>query len=104
MTKLEQNLNKHLHGQPLAKNAVLSSLKSHFDISLEKSSHNKALVLSFHGPVGVGKNYAAMFIVDSLFDKGVRSKFFIHFIASRDFSSTKNEQIIDYKVYFLFLF
>jgi ATP-dependent Clp protease ATP-binding subunit ClpA len=102
LTRLELNLNKHLHGQPLAINTLVNALKSHFDASFEKSTYKKALVLSLHGPTGVGKNYASKFIVESLFEKGVRSKFFKHFIASRDFY--KNDRIAEYKVFFIKLY
>ena len=49
-SKLEINLDKHLYGQPLVKKALLSSLKGHFQLDEPR----KSLVLSFHGPAGVG--------------------------------------------------
>ena len=51
ITKLENKLEKHLYGQPLVVNTLLSALKAHFILKDPK----KALVLSFHGSTGVGK-------------------------------------------------
>ena len=43
-----------------------------------------------------GKNYVVQFIANSLFARGVRSKFFKLFIASRDFPH--NDKIDEYRV------
>lgn len=85
-------MNKNLFGQPLVKNTLINALKSHFSIKNPK----KALVLSFHGSTGVGKNFVSQFIADSLFAKGSRSKFYKHFISTKDFPH--NEKVKEYKV------
>ena len=38
-----------------------------------KSPSDKALVMSFHGWTGSGKNFVAKFIAESLFRKGIKS-------------------------------
>ena len=47
----------HLFGQPLVTQVVTRTLRSH----IRKSSPSKALVLSFHGWTGGGKNYVAKY-------------------------------------------
>ena len=89
---MEHNLNKHLFGQPLVKNTLINALKSHFSIKNPK----KALVLSFHGSTGVGKNFVSQFIAESLFAKGIRSKYYKQFISTKDFPH--NDKINEYKV------
>lgn len=91
-TRLEDNLNKSLFGQPMVKNTIVSALKGHFNLNGPK----KALVMSFHGSTGVGKNFVIQFIANSMFERGVKSKFFKLFIASRDFPH--NEKIDEYRV------
>ena len=121
-TMLEENLSHSLFGQPFVKNTVVNALRGHFHLNGPK----KALVLSFHGSTGVGtftfyfcilwwtieinlitsffffigKNFVVQFIANSLFARGVRSKFFKLFIASRDFPH--NEKIDEYRVCFCF--
>jgi hypothetical protein len=88
---LDENLNKYLFGQPLVKNTIVNALKGHFNLNGPK----KALVMSFHGSTGVGKNYVVQFIANSMFERGIKSKFFKLFIASRDFPH--NEKIDEYR-------
>jgi len=75
----------------MVKNTVVNALRGHFNLNGPK----KALVLSFHGSTGVGKNFVVQFIANSLFARGVRSKFFKLFIASRDFPH--NDKIDEYR-------
>lgn len=89
---LSAKLDKYLFGQPLVKRILLSSLKGHFHLR----DPQKALVLSFHGSTGVGKNFVSQIVAESLFLKGVKSKYFKQFVATRDFPH--NEKINDYKV------
>lgn len=90
-TNLENKLNKYLYGQPLVKNTLVAALKSHFVLENQR----KALVLSFHGSTGVGKNYVTQFVAESLFERGVRSRYFKQFIATKDFPH--NDKINEYK-------
>ena len=89
---LESDLKKTLFGEPLVQQTILSSIKSHF--LLENPS--KALVLSFHGPTGTGKNYVAKIIVENLYKKGLNSKFIHYFVGSRDYPH--NKHVEEYKV------
>jgi hypothetical protein len=89
---LELNLNRNLFGQPLVKNTLITALKSHFSIKNPK----KALVLSFHGSTGVGKNFVSQFIAEILFSKGIKSKYYKQFISTKDFPH--NEKVNEYKV------
>jgi hypothetical protein len=110
---LESSLNKNLFGQPLVTTTLINALKGHFSIKEPK----KALVLSFHGSTGVGKNFVSQFIgklidliaffffnflifiyfkAESLFLKGIKSKYFKQFISTRDFPH--NEKLTEYKV------
>lgn len=91
LAKLEQKLNKNLFGQPLVKNTLYTALKGHYSLKEPK----KALVLSFHGSTGVGKNFVSQFVAESLFKKGTRSKFFKQFISTKDFPH--NNKINEYK-------
>jgi hypothetical protein len=90
-TKLESSLEKYLYGQPLVKNTLISALKSHIVLN----NHRKALVLSFHGTTGVGKNFVTQLVAEALYEKGTRSRFFKQFIATKDFPH--NERIAEYK-------
>jgi ATP-dependent Clp protease ATP-binding subunit ClpA len=94
---LDDNLNKYLFGQPLVKNTIVNALKGHFNLNGQK----KALVMSFHGSTGVGKNFVVQFIANAMFERGIKSKFFKLFIASRDFPH--NEKIDEYRVSFFFV-
>lgn len=59
---LKYNLTNKLHGQPFVSGRVYSSIIRH----IESSEPKKPLVLSFHGPTGTGKNYAAKIIADAV--------------------------------------
>ncbi len=90
-TGLELKLNEYLYGQPLVKSTLLSALKGHFELK----NPRKALVLSFHGSTGVGKNYVSHFVAESLFLKGIRSRYFKLFVATKDFPH--NDRVSEYK-------
>ena len=89
---LSTKLDRYLFGQPLVKRILLSSLKGHFNLR----DPQKALVLSLHGSTGVGKNFVSQIVAESLFLKGVKSKYFKQFVATRDFPH--NGKINEYKV------
>jgi len=77
MARLEQSLADSLFGQHLVTRIVTRSIRAH----VKKSEPKKALVMSFHGWTGSGKNYVAKFIVESLFKLGMKSKF-VHLLIS----------------------
>lgn len=78
---LRDNLEKHVFGQHIVIDTVVKSLKSH----LLKKEPKKALALSFHGMTGSGKNYVSEFIAESLYEKGLKSKYVHTFISTTHF-------------------
>ncbi|CAL1538967.1 unnamed protein product [Lymnaea stagnalis] len=77
ITGLESDLAMKLHGQHLVQKTVIGHIKGH----LRSPSPPKALVLSFHGPTGVGKNFVSRIIAENLYKDGLRSKF-VHLISA----------------------
>lgn len=59
------NLGNHLFGQHIALKIVPNAIKRH----LNDRNPPKALVLSFHGHVGVGKNHLASLIANEIYTK-----------------------------------
>lgn len=84
---------KNVFGQHLAHQVVSRALKSHVRRS---STPSKALVLSFHGYTGGGKNFVSKFIAESLYKKGLKSTFVHLFIATLHFP--KDELADEYKL------
>ena len=93
VTKFEDSFDKHVFGQHIVKEMVSKQLRAH----LRKDSPKKALVLSFHGWTGSGKNYVAKYIAESLFRKGQRSDFVKIYISTVDFPDESKVDI--YKVF-----
>ena len=89
---------RKLFGQDLVIDVLVNIITAH----VNNPSPPKPLVLSFHGPTGVGKTHVSNIIVDHLFSKKLESAFF------RKFSSTVNFKLAaeadNYKVIFLFTF
>lgn len=87
------DLRSNVFGQPIAIDTILMSLKHHF----QNTKHpTKALVLSFHGPPGVGKNFVSQLILQNLFKMGRKTGFVHFFRGSVDFPNKKH--INEYKV------
>lgn len=63
---------------------------------VDSEGPSKALVLSFHGTTGVGKNYASGMIVDRLYRRGTKSHFVKQYIATVDFQS--HDDVNSYRV------
>lgn len=81
-----------MFGQPLVTELV-NILSAHKESVYDKNKPNKkALVISFHGWSGVGKNYAASIIAEALYRKGMRSKFVRVFMGKKDFDCTDLEK------------
>ena len=85
VTKFEEYFDKYVFGQHIVRNVVKKALRSHFKKIVQEKS-NKALVLSFHGWTGTGKNYVATFIAKSLFKEGMKSGFVQIFISTVHFT------------------
>lgn len=73
--------NSILHGQPLVKQIVIPSLNGHF----KNKDPKKALVLSFHGWAGTGKNFVSRLIAENLYLKGMKSNYVHLFISTKHF-------------------
>ena len=71
ISALERDFTSLLHAQHLVSHPVSAAIQSHLD----NPDPPKALVLSFLGPTGVGKNFVSDIIADSLFQGGRRNKF-----------------------------
>lgn len=85
-------MNEKLYGQHLASSKVLELIGSH----VKSENPSKPLVLSFHGPVGVGKTYVSQTIAKYMYVDGVHSKF-VHLISAvRDFPFERKVSV--YKV------
>ncbi|XP_076467526.1 torsin-1A-like [Babylonia areolata] len=69
-TALYTELDGRLYGQHLVKQVVTSHVKGH----VRTRSPVKALVLSFHGPTGTGKNHVSRIVAEALYKKGLRSQ------------------------------
>lgn len=67
---LEADLNRQLHGQHLAKEVVVQAVRGF----LQSPQPQKALVLSFHGWSGTGKNFVARMLASHLYRDGLKSK------------------------------
>uniref|UniRef100_A0A914X0Y7 Torsin n=1 Tax=Plectus sambesii TaxID=2011161 RepID=A0A914X0Y7_9BILA len=88
-TGMRTALNQRLHGQHLVLQTVVQALKAHFD----DDSPQKALVLSFHGWTGGGKNLVSSIIAEHLYAKGMKSPFVHLFVTSFDFPHSENVDI-----------
>ena len=86
---LEQSLGENLFGQHLVTSLVSRAVRAH----VRKKDPKKALVMSFHGWTGSGKNFVAKFIVESLFKLGMSSKFVHLFISTLHFPNSEQSDI-----------
>lgn len=89
---LETSLKEHLFGQHIARDVVTQAIKAHFGEHTPK----KALVLSFNGLSGSGKTFVSQFIINSLYESGLRSKY-AHFFNGRNHFALESKADI-YKV------
>ncbi|XP_021364394.1 torsin-1A-like [Mizuhopecten yessoensis] len=76
-TALRRSLDLHVYGQHLCTSAVINHLRAH----TRSASPSKALALSFHGSTGTGKNFVSKIIAESLYRKGMKSKY-VHLISA----------------------
>jgi len=80
-----------VHGQHLVYDLVSRALQSHF----KSSNPSKALVLSFHGWTGSGKNFLSKQIADNIYKKGIQSGHVHLFVGTVHFP--RADQIETYK-------
>ncbi|KAK7096990.1 torsin-1A-like isoform X2 [Littorina saxatilis] len=70
ITGLQIDLKKRLYGQHLVQKVVTSHIQGH----VRTPDPHKALVLSFHGPTGTGKNHVSQIVAEMLYKKGLKSE------------------------------
>uniref|UniRef100_A0A914L921 Torsin n=2 Tax=Meloidogyne TaxID=189290 RepID=A0A914L921_MELIC len=89
--RLQEEVEERLYGQHIAQKIVINAVRAH----ISKQNPNKALVLSFHGWTGSGKNYLTQMIAKAVYKKGFKSQF-VHFsVATLHFPYP--EEINNYK-------
>ncbi|XP_036891118.1 torsin-3A isoform X2 [Sturnira hondurensis] len=69
LTGLQSDLSLRLHGQHLARELVLTTVRDY----LALTQPDKVLALSFHGWSGTGKNFVAQMLAENLYRDGLRS-------------------------------
>ena len=87
VSQFQELFDQYVYGQHLARDIITKALRSHLR-KLDPSNSNtpkKALVMSFHGWTGGGKNYVAKFLADSLFAKGIKSQNVHMFVSTLHF-------------------
>jgi len=89
---LKHDLSTLLHGQHLVKDTVIRSIHGH----LRNPDPPKALVLSFHGWTGCGKNFVSKIIANNLFRLGMNSSFVHLYVSSYHFPHAVSVEL--YKV------
>ncbi|OWA52964.1 Torsin-1A [Hypsibius exemplaris] len=77
---LRNALEDRVYGQHIAIELITQNIRNHL---AERPS--KPLVLSFHGGTGVGKNHVTRVLAETMFRKGMTSKFVHLIIATRHF-------------------
>jgi len=80
-SRLEAELEAHLVGQHLARDLVLRAVRGHQN----NNKPSKPLVLSFHGWTGSGKNFVSQFVAESLYRRGLSSRYVHLLIATLHF-------------------
>lgn len=86
---LKNSLDDNVFGQHIVTDVLTKTLKAH----VKKRLPTKALVLSFHGWTGSGKNYVSKFIAEHLFKLGMESKYVHHFFSSIHFPKAEEAEL-----------
>ena len=94
---LYHDMEKKLYGQHLVANVVGKLVEAH----IRNDQPSKALVLSFHGWTGVGKNYVSTMIANRLYKRGMQSEFVKLHIATVDFQSKQDADHYKVRIFFL---
>lgn len=83
----------NLYGQQIAHKTIILALRGYFG----NYHSSKALVMSFHGTPGTGKNYVAQMIATALYKNGVKSQYYHFFNGRNDFPL--QQKVDEYQVY-----
>ncbi|XP_012537892.1 torsin-like protein [Monomorium pharaonis] len=81
LDRLQYMLNAKLFGQQIARETIINALQGH----LQNNNSPKALVMSFHGTPGTGKNYVVQMIAKTFYKNGIQSNYFHFFNGRNDF-------------------
>jgi ATP-dependent Clp protease ATP-binding subunit ClpA len=89
---LQYNLNNEVYGQHLVNDMIPKLIRKH----LNDNNPKKALVLSFHGWTGGGKNFVSQIVAKSVFRKYRESheSDFVHHLIATHFHNNHNQNEI----------
>ena len=79
---MQLSLKERLHGQHLVIDSVVRAVKAHLHPGQQPP---KALVMSFHGWTGCGKNFVSRIVADNMYKEGTQSRFVHLFVATHHF-------------------
>ncbi|VBB28557.1 unnamed protein product [Acanthocheilonema viteae] len=82
-TGLQHSMHTRLYGQHLAKETIITAAIAHW----KNPNPKKALVMSFHGWTGCGKNYLSSMIGENLYINGMKSEYVHVYISTLHFSN-----------------
>ena len=91
LESLKLSLDRKVFGQHIAVEVVYNAVAGH----ARNPNPEKALVLSFHGWTGCGKNHVSRIIADNLYKWGMDSKYTHQIIATHDFPH--KDRVAEYK-------
>lgn len=86
LAALQQDLDRKLFGQHLAKKVILNALAGFVSNPRPK----KPLTLSLHGWTGTGKNFASKIIAENVYEGGLSSRYVHLFVATLHFPHASN--------------
>ncbi|XP_016157885.1 PREDICTED: torsin-1A, partial [Ficedula albicollis] len=78
---LQENLDKKLFGQHLVSKVVVKAVRGF----LNNTNAKKPLALSLHGWTGTGKNFVSKIVAESIYKRGLQSKYVHQFVATLHF-------------------
>lgn len=78
---LQENLDRKLFGQHLVNKVVVKAVKGF----LNNTNTKKPLALSLHGWTGTGKNFVSKIVAESIYKRGLQSKYVHQFVATLHF-------------------
>ena len=92
VTQMERRLRELVHGQHLVASILPRVIGNH----LRDKRPRKPLVISMHGTTGVGKNYVSHVVAESLYQRGMQSRFVHLYVGSMDFPYSDAESVRRY--------
>ncbi|XP_052076356.1 torsin-1A-like [Mytilus californianus] len=83
---LFNRLQDKVYGQHI----VLKAVKRYIKVHMTDKDPSKAVLLAMHGGTGTGKSYISSIIAESIYQKGMKSKF-VHFLSATIHFPHKND-------------